>query len=404
MTIQRRRKKASGHADNAALAHRPRQSPAQGELPFQRKVPSSANLPNYGFLPAKATVVFDTYWRFAVERQEIFFRRLSGSPPPWTSDGILIRHKFTNVYRASDRVSQYLIRNVIYSGPNEPDELFFRVILFKIFNKIETWELLLKSLGGITYSDFSIERYDRVLSGAKQAGQSIYSAAYIMPTGGKALGEPLKHRMHLSLLQRMMRDELPARVFGAKNMQAVFELLKGYPTIGDFLAYQYAVDLNYSDLMNHSENDFVVPGPGARDGLRKCFVDRGGLNEAELIKVVAERQAEQFQRLGLSFRRLGDRPLQLIDCQNLFCEVDKYSRAKHPEFVGHTGRTRIKQIFHPRGTLPVPWYPPKWGINGMMGIAVAPSIQNQLEIVATSRPEAHARDTRARRSQSVKEP
>jgi hypothetical protein len=300
-------------------------------------------------------------------------------------------------------VSQYLIRNVIYSGPNEPDEIFFRVILFKFFNKIETWELLIKSLGEITYSDFSIERYARVLSGAKEAGQSIYSAAYIMPTGGKALGEPLKHRMHLSLLQRMMRDELPTRVFAAKNMQAVFELLKGYPTIGDFLAYQYAVDLNYSDLMNHSENDFVVPGPGARDGLRKCFINRGGLNEAELIKVVAERQTEQFQRLGLSFRRLGDRPLQLIDCQNLFCEVDKYSRAKHPEFVGHTGRTRIKQIFRQRGTLPVPWYPPKWGINDQIATAVAPSIQNQPGVVDASRHPTHGRETSARRGQSVEE-
>ena len=50
--------------------------------------------------------VFDTYWGFAAERQEIFFRRMAGAAPPWTADPILREFKFTNAYRASDRVSQ----------------------------------------------------------------------------------------------------------------------------------------------------------------------------------------------------------------------------------------------------------------------------------------------------------
>ena len=48
-----------------------------------------------------------TFWRFAAERQAIFFRRFHGEPCPWTDDTILQEHKFTNAYRASDRVSQY---------------------------------------------------------------------------------------------------------------------------------------------------------------------------------------------------------------------------------------------------------------------------------------------------------
>src|SRR6266478_3555701 len=94
--------------------------------------------------PLQPTVVFTTYWRFAAERQEIFFRRLKNPDPPWTNDPVLQRHKFTNAYRASDRVSQYLIRNVIYDYDQSPEEVFFRTILFKLFNKIETWELLQK--------------------------------------------------------------------------------------------------------------------------------------------------------------------------------------------------------------------------------------------------------------------
>ena len=88
-----------------------------------------------------------------------------------------------------------------------------------------------------------------------------------------------------------------------------------------------------------------MPGPGARDGIRKCFRDTGGLNECEIIQWTMERQDQEFSRLGLDFQSLWGRPLQLIDCQNLFCEVDKYSRVKHPEIIGITGRKRIKQKY-----------------------------------------------------------
>src|SRR4051812_21737164 len=32
----------------------------------------------------KTTPVFDTYWRFAAKRQDVFMRRISGAPGPWT--------------------------------------------------------------------------------------------------------------------------------------------------------------------------------------------------------------------------------------------------------------------------------------------------------------------------------
>ena len=78
---------------------------------------------------------------------------------------------------------------------------------------------------------------------------------------------------------------------------------------------------------------------------------------------MAESQEEEFRRLGLDFPSLWGRPLQLIDCQNLFCETDKYARIAHPEVSGKSGRTRIKQHFRPIARPITYWYPPKWGIN-----------------------------------------
>lgn len=308
------------------------------------------------------SAVYDTYWRFAAERQAIFFRRLRGAKNGWTTDSILARHKFTNAYRASDRVSQYLIRNVIYRGERSGTEVFFRTMLFKLFNRIETWKLLERELGELTFAEYKFEHYDTILERAMKAGGKIYSAAYIMPSH-TGFGEARKHRGHLKLLEKMIGDRLPDRLREAGSMRKAFGLLREYPGIGDFLAYQFVTDLNYSELTDFKETEFVVPGPGARDGLRKCFKSFGGYSESDVIQLVMDSQDQEFARLGISFESLWGRPLQLIDCQNLFCETDKYARVAHPEVKGTTGRTRIKQLYQPTWEPIEYWYPPKWGIN-----------------------------------------
>ncbi len=309
----------------------------------------------------KTTPVFDTYWRFASERQEMFMRRVLGTTPPWTENPILSVHRFTNAYRASDRVSQYLIRHVIYEGSQEAEEVFFRTMLFKLFNKIETWESLIARFGALSWKDFSFDAYAKVLDGLIEEGARVYSAAYIMPS--PAFGSPRKHRNHLRLIEHMMADGAPKKFAKAGSLRGAFQLLRGYPSLGDFLAFQFAIDVNYSELTDFSEMEFVVAGPGARDGISKCFKDVARLSEAEIIQVMAERASDEFERLGTKFQSLWGRNLQLIDCQNVFCEVSKYARVAHPEIEGESGRTRIKQKYTPRPA-PIPqWYPPKWSLK-----------------------------------------
>jgi thymidylate kinase len=318
--------------------------------------------------PAKPTKVYDTYWRFAAERQAMFFRRLRAEGSPVTLDPILLHHKFTNAYRASDRVSQFLIREVIYKGDQTSDEVFFRAILFKLFNRIDTWRMLEREIGPVRYEDFRFDRYDAVLTRALARGYRIYSAAYIMPVARAFGPEKRKHRTHLRLLEKMMHDEAPLRLRDALSMRKAFELLRSFPMLGDFLAYQFAIDLNYSEIINFSEMDFVVPGPGARDGVHKCFRSTGGLSETEMIRLVTDRQEVEFARLGIDFESLWGRPLQLIDCQNLFCEVGKYARLAHPEVLGLSGRTRIKQVYRQTPEPISYWYPPKWGLNDAIAL------------------------------------
>ncbi len=316
--------------------------------------------------PGKKTEVYDSYWKFAALRQEAFFNRLEGKPYPWSTDPIINRHRFTNVYRASDRVSQYLIRNVIYREdlPDTPKETLFRILLFKLFNKIETWELLTSKFGSLTYEEYNFKRYDDLLSETIASGTRIYSAAYIMPSGKSYYGHLRKHSNHLKLIEHIINDNVHERLMSVQRMQEAFEIIKSYPSLGDFLAYQLLIDINYSSIIDFSESEFVVPGPGAKGGISKCFYDTGGLSNVEIIKFMTDRQEREFERLELNFKTLWGRRLHLIDCQNIFCEVDKYARVKHPDIKGTSDRVKIKQTFKINSRPLNIWFPPKWRING----------------------------------------
>jgi len=92
------------------------------------------------------------------------------------------------------------------------------------------------------------------------------------------------------------------------------------------MGYQLATDLNYSEVMDFSETSFTIAGPGAQRGIKKCFTDIDHMTFSDVIRWMADNQEKEFQRLGINFRSLWGRPLQYIDCQNIFCETDKYGR------------------------------------------------------------------------------
>ena len=159
------------------------------------------------------TPVYDAFWRFAAERQNIFMRRIRGETRPWTQDPILDQYKFTNAYRAADRVSQYLIRNVIYfdgvSNPElqSPNEVFFRTILFKMFNRIDTWEWINAELLDPVVTTYDLYRghVTHVIDSLVKNKMPVYTSAYMTPSPPKSNWDK-KHTAHLDILYRMLHD------------------------------------------------------------------------------------------------------------------------------------------------------------------------------------------------------
>ena len=183
-------------------------------------------------MPITTSCVYDTYWRFAAERQAMYLRRLGDPRGPWTADPVLRKYRFTNAYRAADRVSQYLIREILYEEDRSqaPVEVFFRTLLFKLFNKIETWHHLEWVLGPLSWQSADLNRISLALGALRARGERVYSAAYIMPA--PAFGHKRKHDNHLTLLARMIEDGLPARLSKARSLRAAYEMVRRYPGLG----------------------------------------------------------------------------------------------------------------------------------------------------------------------------
>ena len=288
--------------------------------------------------------IYDMYWYFACERQNVFYNKLNGKKQPYTNDIILQEYKFCNCYRVLDRVSQFLLRNVIYNGREySSQDIIFRIVLFKIFNKEQTWIYLENKLGDIKLDNFSFDRYNELLLEYKEKGNKIYNDAYIS-CANKAFGYDLKHQNHLALIEKMFfKYDMQDKILKCKDMKEAFCILRSYPLIGDFMAYQLVTDINYSDVVNFKENTFTVAGPGAKRGIKKCFIDLEGSSYEDVIKYMYDNQQYEFERLNLKFKYIKNRKLQYIDIQNLFCELDKYLRVYRPDLKSN--RIKIKKKY-----------------------------------------------------------
>src|ERR1035441_8273937 len=315
--------------------------------------------------------VYRAYWHLAAERQRIYEQRVQGLPGPWTDDQILAQYRFTNPWRASDRVSQHLIREVIYSGLDlTPEDEVTRIVLFRLFSRPATWRALEDQLGPLRRATLRSKRLPVLLEELRQTGP-IYTSAFIL-CANNAYGHDRKHLNHLALVSDMVkRGRLPRALAKARSLRDVYEALRGYPLIGPFMAYQLAIDLNYSTLIDFSEDEFTAPGPGAERGILKIYPDAARAEMPQIIHRMVEEQDEQSVALGYPPPRLSHRrPLHAIDCQNLFCELDKYAREKFPKIL--SGRVRIKAKYtQSPEPLPPPFYPPKWGLTARVRKAAA---------------------------------
>jgi hypothetical protein len=223
--------------------------------------------------------------------------------------------------------------------------------------------------------------FEGALDDIKREFGGLYTGAFIL-CATKAFGYDEKHRNHVALFKHMFFERSIAQeLLNADSLEAIVRILETFPLTGPFMSYQIAIDLNYSDLINFDEDDYTQAGPGALRGIKKAFIDTGDYAPSDIIKRMVDLQEMEFQRLDLPFSGLWGRRLHAIDCQGLFCELDKYCREAAPELS--SARSRIKARFIPSPELISFFFPPKWALTIQPSIALVNNSQCQLDLFRT---------------------
>ncbi|KZV63694.1 hypothetical protein PENSPDRAFT_691421 [Peniophora sp. CONT] len=289
----------------------------------------------YDLLDNAETLVY-----VAVERQKIFERRYAGERGPWTKDNIFQQCHFTNVFRILDRDTQYTISTVIAKGSSSFEERVFRVVLFRLFDRTETYEFLTDKFGVPTWKGFDRKAYAKALDHRIADGFSLAGHAYQMPAPTVArIGGTSYHDRLLRLLELMMLSDFPGAISECTELCDVHAAIAFYPTMNAFLGYQVVLDLNMIPQLMLPE-DWALPGPGARKGLRMIF---GKQLKSEHISLALSWVHEHFDELvvaaGFTKKDIpaltpGAPGLSKVDIEHILCEFSKYARIASPEKYG----------------------------------------------------------------------
>lgn len=315
--------------------------------------------------PVPRPAAFLAYWHWMGERMRVFYARLAGEPRPWTRDPVLQKFKFCNAYRVLDRLSQLAVSSIYEAGASmEPRDIVLRVLLFRFFNRAETWEVFRSTFGHFGADDFArnVPRFKAALDSHLASGGAVFGNAYMH---APVPGASRKHHGYLDLLAKMVASGVADAIVDAPSARAVYEVLTSYPMIGRFVGYQLLADLGYSPVVGFDEDDFTVAGPGAVAGIKKCFESTRGMTPEEVISWMVDHQSQGLRSAGYDPESawLPGRRFKKIDVQNGFCEAGKYLRVYLPGLDGGDGRTQIKARFGAGGPPIAYAFPPKWGIK-----------------------------------------
>ena len=283
------------------------------------------------FIPAE----LDRYCYWQTERESIRIKKESDVlPSPWTDDPILQEFKFCQVFREDDRTTRWF-RNHIREPMRNEEDVLMATIIFRWFNLIET---------GRTLIDHDLLRkWNRKKAIYEITKQPKWiTGAYIIKTPNgmdkvTGVAECISHiwKARESILSRL--HEKLAK--GESSLEDTWLILRDYPYMGPFMAYEVVTDLRHTYLLENA-NDIMTwanAGPGAMRGLnrltgRELDYSRKSHPWCEEMQDLFE-QVKKILAPSIIFRNGAN--YEMREIEGGLCEFDKYSRIYKKE-----GRTR----------------------------------------------------------------
>lgn len=290
------------------------------------------------------------FFRFIKNRYKARVRKdLLKKDPPFTDDPIIQKYRFTNVKREHDRESRWAIKYIYENDFISYRNKILNAILFRIFNKHETMEIVGETMSFANYKTKSYQ--DAMYEYHKEHPDYLFFTNVFFTSGIKLAlknlyPEVYSKRQFMPDLVLKLLDDISAigyekQIISANNQKTAFKKIKGIYGIGEFLAYQIFVDLTYIPDFPFSENEFTVAGPGCKKGLNYLFKDRDGMTYDECVFWLRDHWDELNDRMPKESKfdpnklffdcPKHDRNMNVMSIENCLCEISKYIRAYRKE-------------------------------------------------------------------------
>ena len=288
----------------------------------------------------------DRYLYWQVERENIRLQKeVSNFPPPWTDDPILQQYKFCQVFREDDRTTRWFKKHIREPMRDSTDVLMATVI-FRWFNWIPTGRTLIKH-------DL-LTNWDRKKAIEEISKQDKWvTGAYIVksPNGMDKVTGVAECISHMWERKNYMIEKLEeAAENNSSTLKYCWDLLREYPYMGPFMAYEVVTDLRFTYLLQGANDKYswANAGPGAMRGLNRltgrpldfCQRSHNWCNEMIALYDIAVHNLPT----NITFR--NDLPYELREIEGGLCEFDKYSRI-------YKGEGRTRSIYKYDDTLPL---------------------------------------------------
>lgn len=286
------------------------------------------------FIPAE----LDRYCYWQTERESIRIKKESAVlSPPWTDDPILQEFKFCQVFREDDRTTRWFRTHIREPMRNEEDVLM-ATIIFRWFNLIET---------GRTLIDHDLLRkWNRKKAIYEITKQPKWiTGAYIIKTPNgmdkvTGVAECVSHiwKARESILSRLHENLAK----GESSLEATWLILRDYPYMGPFMAYEVVTDLRHTYLLENA-NDIMTwanAGPGAMRGLNR--LTGRPLDYSRKSHPWCKEMQDLFKQVkkilapSIIFRNGAN--YEMREIEGGLCEFDKYSRI-------HKGEGRTRSVY-----------------------------------------------------------
>lgn len=290
-------------------------------------------------------------WRplfnFMMERHNIYLRRETGAPPPWTKDEILSTYKFTNVYRELDRVTVWVRKRIREPYRDHPN-LWFMLCIARQINWPPTLDWLIHHRSAWPVDDgWDWKEAMRVMRKRAGLGEKVYTGAYMLTAnaGGLLNKVPGKFDKPEITCKLVLNGVWKHRGFLEPVMHTSMQEATGtlkdvYTGFGGFMSYEVACDLRYTRYLQHAPDvrTWAHAGPGAKRGLNRLLGK--GAKERPFLSDRAAVEAMQWLLWKISPEWPHLPRLEMREIEHSLCEFDKYERAR-------LGEGRPRSFFRP---------------------------------------------------------